>query len=69
LHYSERGAALAAAFAEAAGIGAAFRRLRHVCMARQVAAPLARNGAARAFWPQDPTESALLDTLENALAD
>jgi uroporphyrinogen-III synthase len=66
LHYSERGAALASAFAEAAGVGAAFRRLRHVCMARHVAAPLA---ALRAFWPQSPTELALLDTLESALAD
>jgi uroporphyrinogen-III synthase len=69
LHYSARGASLATAFAQSAGIAAAFRRVRHICLARQVAAPLARFGAHRVFWPHDPTEAALFDTLESALAD
>jgi len=69
LHYSERSAALAVALAEAAGLGAAFRRLPHVCLSRAVAAPLARLGVRRALWPASPQEAALLDTLESALAD
>jgi uroporphyrinogen-III synthase len=68
LHYSARGAALAAAFAEVAGMGPAFLRLTHVCISREAAAPLAAAGAPRALWPQRPTESALLDVLESALA-
>jgi uroporphyrinogen-III synthase len=69
LHYSPRAAALAAAFAEAAGIGPAFLRLSHVCLSRDVAAPLAQAGAARVIWPQRPAEGPLLDALESALAD
>jgi uroporphyrinogen-III synthase len=69
LHYSERSAALAAAFAEAAGLGQAFRRKLHVCLSRQVAAPLAALGVKRAFWPQRPAQEPLLDALESALAD
>jgi uroporphyrinogen-III synthase len=69
VHYSERSAALAAALAEAAGIGAAFRRLPHVCLSRAVAAPLARLGVRRALWPATPQEETLLDVLESALAD
>jgi uroporphyrinogen-III synthase len=69
LHYSERGAALAVRFAEAAGVAAAFRAAPHVCLSRQVAAPLADFGVIRALWPQSPNEEALFDTLESALAD
>jgi uroporphyrinogen-III synthase len=69
LHYSERGAALAVRFAEAAGIAAAFRYGPHVCLSRQVAGPLADFGAARVLWPQTPREDAAFDTLESALAD
>ena len=69
LHYSERSAALAVALAEAAGLGAAFRRLPHVCLSRAVAAPLAHFRVRRALWPATPQEAALLDTLESALAD
>ncbi len=69
LHYSERSAALAVAFAEKAGLAAAFRRIPHVCLSRQVAAPLAGLGVRRALWPQRPDEETLLDALESALAD
>jgi uroporphyrinogen-III synthase len=69
LHYSERGATLAAQFAESAGIAVAFRYGPHVCLSRQVAGPLAAFGAARVLWPQTPTEDAAFDTLESALAD
>jgi uroporphyrinogen-III synthase len=69
LHYSERSATLAIALAEAAGLGAAFRRLPHVCLSRAVAAPLAAFGVRRALWPAAPQEAALLDVLETALAD
>ena len=67
LHYSARSAALALALAEKAGIGAAFRRLPHVCLSRAAAAPL--GGASRALWPAAPQEAALLDVLQSALAD
>lgn len=66
LHYSARGAALAAALAARAGVGPAFLRLTHVCLSRETAAPLAGAGAARALWPRRPTEEALLDVLESA---
>ncbi len=69
LHYSERSAALAAELAEKAGLAASFRRLPHVCLSRAVAAPLAAFGVARALWPREPAEAALLETLESALAD
>jgi uroporphyrinogen-III synthase len=69
LHYSERGAGLAAQFAESAGAAVAFRYGPHVCLSRQVAGPLAAFGAARVLWPQTPTEEAAFDTLESALAD
>ena len=69
LHFSARGAVLAAAIAQRAGVGPAFLRLTHVCMSRETAGPLAALGAARALWPQRPTESTLLDVLESALAD
>ena len=69
LHYSQRSAELAAAFAERAGHAAAFRRMLHVCLSRQVAAPLAAFGVRRAFWPQLPEQAALFETLEAALAD
>ncbi len=69
LHYSERGATLAARFAESAGIAAAFRYGPHVCLSRQVAGPLAAFGAARVLWPQTANEEAAFDTLESALAD
>ena len=67
LHYSTRGAALATAFAERAGVGPSFLQLSHVCISRAAAAPLA--AAARVMWPLKPTESALLDVLESARAD
>jgi uroporphyrinogen-III synthase len=69
LHYSERSASLAADLADKAGLAAAFRRMPHVCLSRAVAAPLAAFGVARALWPREPVEAALLDTLESALAD
>jgi uroporphyrinogen-III synthase len=69
LHYSERAAALAARFAESAGIAGVFRFGPHVCLSRQVAGPLAAFGAARVLWPQTPREDAAFDTLESALAD
>jgi len=69
LHYSPRAAALAVALAQAAGIGEAFRRHSHVCLSREVAAPLAQAGAVRVIWPQRPAEGPLLDALESALAD
>ena len=69
LHYSERSARLAVDLADAAGLTAAFRRLPHVCLSRQAAAPLAAFGATRTLWPRSPNEDALFDTLESALAD
>ncbi len=69
LHYSERSAGLAAELAETAGLAAAFRRLPHICLSRQVAAPLAAFGASRVLWPRAPSEEALFDTLKSALAD
>jgi len=69
LHYSERSAELAIAFAQQAGLAAAFRRLPHVCLSRAVAGKLAAFGATRAFWPQKPAQEPLFDTLEAALAD
>ena len=69
LHYSERSAALAVAFAERAGLGPAFRRMPHVSLSRAAAAPLAAFGVTRALWPSQPVEAALLETLESALAD
>lgn len=67
LHFSARGAALATALAERAGIGPAFLRLIHICVSREAAAPLA--GASRVMWPHRPTQDALLDVLESALAE
>ena len=67
LHYSERSATLALALAEKAGLGAAFRRIPHVCLSRAVATPL--RGLRCALWPATPEEPALLDALESALAD
>ena len=69
LHYSPRAAALAATFAQSAGSGPAFLRLSHVCLSRDVAAPLAQAGAGRVIWPQRPAEGPLLDALESALAE
>jgi uroporphyrinogen-III synthase len=69
LHYSQRGAALATEFALKANLANMFRRIPHVCMSRQAAAPLAAFGVTRALWPRRPAEPALLDTLESALAD
>jgi uroporphyrinogen-III synthase len=69
LHYSPRAASLAQAFAVSAGIERAFLRRPHVCLSREVAAPLAQAGAARLLWPRRPAEAPLLDALESALAE
>ncbi len=69
LHYSSRSAELAALCAERAGLAAMFRGMPHVCLSRDVAAPLAARGFAHVYWPQRPEEGLLLDTLESALSD
>ncbi len=69
LHYSRRSAELAALCADRAGLAAGFRRLPHVCLSRDVAAPLAARGFAHVYWPARPDEEELLDALESALAD
>jgi uroporphyrinogen-III synthase len=63
LHYSRRSAAIAAEFAEAAGREREFRRLVHVCLSADVAAPLATAGVERIEIADRPEEGALLAAL------
>jgi uroporphyrinogen-III synthase len=66
LHYSARSAALAARFAEAAGLSVRFAAMAHVCLSEDVAEPLRTIGAARVFVAEAPDEAALLATLGHA---
>jgi uroporphyrinogen-III synthase len=67
MHYSARSAALAARLAESAGIGDAFRSLRHVCISEDTAGPLRAAGIAGIHAARTPDEDALFAALEIAL--
>lgn len=67
LHYSRRSASLAAALAKAAGAEASFLKLKHVCLSRDVAAPLEAIGATRLAIAETPDEAALFRRLGEAL--
>jgi uroporphyrinogen-III synthase len=63
LHYSRRSAGLAAALASAAGAGAHFLELKHVCLSRDVAEPLQAIGASHVAIAETPDEPGLFRTL------
>ena len=67
LHYSRRSASLAAALAKAAGAEAAFLKLEHACLSRDVAEPLQAIGATRVAIAETPDEAGLFRTLCRAL--
>jgi uroporphyrinogen-III synthase len=67
LHYSRRSAAVAAAFAKAAGEERRFLDLMHVCLSRDVAEPLHAIGAAHSTIAETPDEAALFETLCSAV--
>ena len=66
LHYSRRSAAIAARLARAAGRESDFRRLVHVCLSVDVAAPLRAAGVERLEIADRPDEAALLAALSRA---
>lgn len=68
LHYSGRSAALAAVLAERGDAAADFRRMAHVCISRDVAAPLEAIGVATIRVAAKPDERALFATLVEAAA-
>ena len=63
LHFSRRGAQTALNLTRAAGLGGAFRALKHYCLSADVALPLVEVGIPAHFVPTRPTERALLDGL------
>ena len=63
LHYSRRSAALAADLAKTAGVADGFRKLKHVCMSRDVAEPLQAIGAIGVAIAEAPNEAGLFRTL------
>jgi uroporphyrinogen-III synthase len=63
LHYSHRSAELAAALAKTAGVEACFLKLKHVCMSRDVAAPLQAIGAIGVVIAETPDELGLFRRL------
>jgi hypothetical protein len=63
LHYSRRASETLLSLAEAAGIGAALAGLRHVCLSRDVAAPLQEAGLAGVEIAAHPDEDSLLALL------
>jgi len=69
LHYSQRSAALAVALAERAGVADRFRTRLHLALSREAASPLRSFAAPRLFWPSEPREDALFDTLESVIAE
>ena len=69
LHYSQRSAGLAVDLAERAGISDRFRTRLHLCLSLEAARPLRSLAAPRVFWPSEPREDALFDTLESAVAE
>jgi len=67
LHYSRRSASLAGALARGAGAEASFLKLEHVCLSRDVAAPLQAIGATRLAIAETPDEAALFRGLRERL--
>ena len=67
LHYSRRSAGLAATLAKTAGVEACFLKLKHVCMSRDVAAPLQAIGANRVAIAETPDEAGLFRRLREEL--
>ena len=67
LHYSRRTATLALALAARAGLAERFRALVHVCLAAEIAEPLAADGATRVVVAAAPDEARLFAALERAL--
>lgn len=63
LHYSRRSAATALDLTEGAGLGGAFRALKHYCLSADVAVPLVAAGIPAHFVPERPSEEALLAGL------
>ena len=63
LHYSRRSAAAARDLTVAAGYGGAFAALRHYCLSRDVAGPLAEAGIAVHFIARSAGEDGLLAGL------
>jgi uroporphyrinogen-III synthase len=68
LHYSRRSAGLAATLAKTAGVEACFLELKHVCMSRDVAAPLQAIGANRVAIAETPDEAGLFRRLGEGLS-
>ena len=64
LHYSARTAGAFIAAAQAAGITNSAMKIRHFCLSRQVAAPLAAAGAGAVDIAAAPNETALLALIE-----
>jgi uroporphyrinogen-III synthase len=67
LHYSRRSASLTAALAKTAGLDDCFRKLKHVCMSRDVAEPLQAIGATGVMVAETPDEAGLFRTLRQEL--
>lgn len=63
LHYSRRSADNYLAGAAAAGVAAEALKVRHICLAPAIAAPLQAAGAVRVAIASHPQESALLELL------
>jgi uroporphyrinogen-III synthase len=67
LHYSRRSAGLAATLAKTAGLEACFVELKHVCMSRDVSAPLQAIDANRVAIAETPDEAGLFRRLREEL--
>ncbi len=63
LHYSARSAALALAFADRSGCGAAFATIPHVCLSETVAAALRCRAVDRVTVAEVPSEASLMQAL------
>ncbi len=67
LHYSRRSAEAFVAAAEAAGLSAAARRCRHLCISPAVAATLTAAGAKQVVAAERPNQQSLFDRLAGSL--
>jgi uroporphyrinogen-III synthase len=67
LHYSRRSAGLAATLAKTAGLEPCFLELKHVCMSRDVSAPLQAIDANRVAIAETPDEAGLFRRLREEL--
>jgi uroporphyrinogen-III synthase len=68
LHYSRRSAGLASGLARGAGAEERFLSLLHVCLSRDVAAPLEAAGAAHVAIAETPDEAGLFQILSHKIS-